>query len=94
MGRSEEQAERNERLFREANDRIAARRAELAAVAGATPFLCECEDERCSAIVGLTPEEYERIRADERQFVIVEGHPTRGEPTGFEGAGWLCVRKD
>jgi hypothetical protein len=93
VGRSEEQAERNERTFREANERIAQRRAELTAVDGRTPFLCECEDEACTAIVQLALEEYVRVRDDGGPFVIVQGHPTRGRPTGFEGDGWICVRK-
>jgi len=94
MGRSEEQAERNERVFREANERIAERRGELEALDGGTPFLCECEDERCTEVVQLDLDEYGRVRAHERQFLIARGHPTRGEPTGFDGDGWVCVRKD
>ena len=84
----------NESVFREANERIADRRAELTAVDGPTPFLCECEDERCTALVRLTLDEYERVRSEATQFVVVPGHPTGGEiEEGAGGDGWVCVRK-
>jgi len=94
MGRSEEQAERNERVFREANEKIADRLVELEAVDGRTPFLCECEDEACTAIVRLAADEYRKVREREHTFVVVPGHPTIGDPTGFDGDGWLCVSKE
>jgi hypothetical protein len=93
VGRSEEQAALNESAFREANERIAERRAELTAVAGPTPFLCECEDPRCTEIVRLTLAEYEQVRAESTQFMVVPGHPTNGEATSVAGDGWVCVRK-
>ena len=56
MERSEEQARRNEEVFRDANERIAERREELVAAEDATPFLCECEDEACTAIMRVPPD--------------------------------------
>jgi len=94
VGRSEEQALHNETVFREANDRIAERRSELGTILGSTPFLCECEDETCTAIVRLTPGEYEQVRARTNQFLVANGHPTRGTATGLSGAGWVCVDKE
>lgn len=94
VGRSEEQAALNESVFREANERIAERRAELTAVDGPTPFLCECEDESCTALVRLTLGEYEQVRSEATQFVIVPGHPTGGKVVDRpSGNGWVCVRK-
>ena len=94
MGRSEEQARRNEEMFKQANEQIAERRSELTELDGSTPYLCECEEETCTEIVRLTLEEYERVRAGGSRFVIATGHPTRGKPTGVEGDGWLSVEKD
>ena len=93
VGRSEEQAALNESVFREANERIAERRAELTAIDGPTPFLCECDDQRCTALVRLTLDEYEQVRSEATQFVIVPGHPTDGEVDDPRGDGWVCVRK-
>jgi hypothetical protein len=84
---------RNELLFREANEKIAVRRDELHAVEGVTPFLCECEEETCTAIVQLTVEEFASVRAKPENFVIVPGHETIGEETDLHGDGWVCVSK-
>ena len=94
MSRDVETAIRNERLFRAANERIAARRDELGLIDATTPFLCECEDEACTTIVRLTVDEYRRVRARELTFLVVPGHPTIGEPTEVAGDGWVCVSKE
>lgn len=94
MARDVETAIRNELLFREANERIAERRDELDAVEGLTPFLCECEDEACTAIVRLAPDDYRRVRDDPACFFIVPGHPTIGDETDHRGDGWICVTKE
>jgi hypothetical protein len=94
VGRSEEQAARNETVFRDANEGIAARRAELGAIEGGTPFICECEEETCTALVYLTPEEYEAVRSEPYHFVIATGHATRGTEIVRTGDGWTCVAKD
>jgi hypothetical protein len=91
--RSRETAIHNELLFRDANEKIAERRDELNAVEGLTPFLCECEEEGCTAIVQLTVGDYRRIRGDTATFVIVPGHETLGEETDLRGDGWVCVSK-
>jgi hypothetical protein len=91
--RSDEQAARNEAIFREANERIAERRGDLETLEGLTPFLCECEDAACTAVMRIPIAEYERVRADEALFVIVPGHPTRGTETDLRGDGWVCVLK-
>jgi hypothetical protein len=94
MTRDADTALRNERLFRDANERIAERRDELEVDDTATPFLCECEDEACTAIVRLSADDYRRVRERELTFVVVPGHPTLGEPTGLAGDGWQCVSKE
>jgi hypothetical protein len=37
-------------------------------------FRCECARLGCNRLIELTVREYERIRANPRQFVIVPGH--------------------
>lgn len=93
MARSEEKAFQNECVFREANEKIAERAAELAPVDGLTPVLCECEEEACTELVRISLEDYRQIRADPLTFVIVPGHETRGKETSRSGDGWVCVRK-
>jgi hypothetical protein len=92
VSESEEQAAHTESVFREANEQIAERRAELDSLDGPTPFLCECDDDACTAILRLTQEEYEQVRGESTCFVVVPGHPTGGEEVA-RGEGWVCVRK-
>ena len=59
--------------FRAANEQIEARRVELG-VEGRVPYLCECADERCLAVVRLWPQEYRAARVSERHFLLLPGH--------------------
>jgi len=93
MERSDEQAAKNELTFREANEKIAARRGQLDTVAGPTPFICECEDPDCTELMQISLDDYRQVRADDGLFAVVPGHPTRGEETDLGGDGWVCVRK-
>ena len=61
-----------EALFRDVNERIAesaqrfkSREAE---------FVCECADPACAERVPATLDEYEHIRGDPTQFLLVPGH--------------------
>ena len=63
-------AAKNESLCREVNERIA----ELAPSAIYPAFVCECPDLGCRAMLPMTLEEYERIRATSNSFVVAAGH--------------------
>ncbi len=75
MGAREDRIARNEALFRSVNERVR----ELAGSGAASEpqsiaFVCECGDSGCTATVELTIAEYERVRADPTQFLVVPGH--------------------
>jgi hypothetical protein len=72
--RSVERAAANEARFREANEQIDEKVHELGSLDRPAPYLCECEEERCTTIVLLTAEEYEHVRGDPRRFVVAPGH--------------------
>lgn len=76
MRRSEERAAKNEAAFRNANEKIDARRRDLQ-LDDAIPYLCECEDETCTNLVRLTASEYEQARAEPRRFIVSRGHQHR-----------------
>ena len=78
MSTAERRAE-NENRFREANEQIRHVQEELELPAAELPFLCECEDPRCTEIVRLTPAEYEQIRANGRRFAVATGHDDAGK---------------
>lgn len=37
-------------------------------------FRCECAELGCDQMIDLTPQEYERVRADPRRFLVLAGH--------------------
>jgi hypothetical protein len=69
---------RNEATFREANEQIALA-AERIGV-DRVPFVCECADVGCTAVVRLTLDQYERVRADPRTFLNIPGHQELSRP--------------
>jgi hypothetical protein len=73
MGCTDERVTKNDATFREANERIYGRAREYK-VTEAIPFLCECADPGCTAIIRLSAEEYNRVRADPRRFFGAPGH--------------------
>ena len=73
----------NQVTFREANESIEAAVREIG-IDGDVPFICECAEPRCTAIVRLSLEAYEEIRRNPRLFFNLSGH----EATAVEsGAG-------
>jgi hypothetical protein len=69
----EERISRNEVLFREVNEHIE----DLQSGEGVErrfDFLCECGDAGCVETVGLTLSEYEAVRSEPTQFVVLPGH--------------------
>jgi hypothetical protein len=93
MDVSVERAAWNETVFRDANEQIAARREELTAVVGRTPFLCECGDEYCKAVIPLTLDEYERVRELPNRFVLEPGHSTTEAEVVQETDRYVVVEK-
>ena len=60
--------------FRNANNQVAQKAVELDVRERPLPFVCECDDAACRLFVRLTLVEYEDVRADATQFVVVPGH--------------------
>jgi hypothetical protein len=74
MDAREERLARNETLFRSVNENIedAAQSSQLDE--HVFEFFCECSNLDCTLLLPLTLSEYERVRADPRQFVVAPGH--------------------
>ena len=70
--KSLERATLNELRFREFNESIDERRAELG-IDERIPYLCECEDADCREFVRLSPAEYRSARVDQRHFLLARG---------------------
>jgi hypothetical protein len=93
VGRSAEQRARNESAFREANEKLEDKVVELSLAETRSPYLCECEDERCTEIIRLTMPEYETVRRKPRQFVIVPGHDSSPGRIVEEHEGFTVIEK-
>jgi hypothetical protein len=91
--RSRARAAENEAVFRQANETLEEKAAELALGQERTPYLCECENERCTQVVQLTRQEYEGIRGDPRRFVMVSGHQSTGDRVLREERGFTVIEK-
>jgi hypothetical protein len=63
----------NESVFRETNEGIE-RGLWPGEADQRVPFRCECARLDCGEAVRLTPVAYERVRANPRRFVVVDGH--------------------
>jgi hypothetical protein len=60
----------NEATFRRINEGMEAGQGP----AGLLTFACECGRLGCNRLIQLTRAEYEAVRADGRQFALVDGH--------------------
>jgi hypothetical protein len=93
VSRSIERAAENEATFRLANESLARKAGELGLGDDRTPYLCECEDERCTHVINLNRDEYEVVRADPRRFVMVPGHQGGDDRVVHEEDGFTVIEK-
>ncbi len=84
---------RNEALFREVNERVQ-EKAEALSSGGAFEYFCECANADCTFQVSLTVAEYEQVRSDPTQFVVLPLHFTPEiEVLVTENEGYWVVKK-
>jgi hypothetical protein len=91
--RSVERAAANEARFREANEQIHEKVLGLGALDRSAPYLCECEEERCTTVVLLTAEEYEHVRAAPRRFVVAPDHEEDDDQVLDRHDGFTVIEK-
>ncbi|MBA2333235.1 MAG: hypothetical protein H0V94_10655 [Actinobacteria bacterium] len=92
MDAREQRMAENEALFREVNERVQ----DAVTHGDATyDYFCECANVDCTFRVTLVPADYEAVRADSKQFVVLPGHytPEVEQLVADHGTYWL-VRKD
>jgi hypothetical protein len=64
----------NEAIFRELNEAIQRAAATHGGGGHLYEFICECSDVACAAILRMTAEEYEHVRASGVRFAVMAGH--------------------
>ena len=71
MDLRQERIARNEAIVRRINE-VIEQAHESAPRNSFMHIVCECGHGKCNSIIGLTKEEYERVRSDPRQFCVLE----------------------
>jgi hypothetical protein len=80
-------------MFRLANER-ASEWEERHADAEAELYACECSNRECRERMSLRRADYEKVRADAGQFVLIPGHEVPDVETVIERQeGWVIVEK-
>jgi hypothetical protein len=93
MTRSAAQRARNESTFRRLNENLEQKAQALGFGEQPTPYLCECEDPRCTEVVMLARLDYEAVRSDPRLFFIVPGHDAEEDEVLEERDAFHVVEK-
>jgi hypothetical protein len=91
-----ERIERNNRVFRGANEQINSAVQAYDHDLEQIPFLCECPVESCVEVVRLTEGDYSAVRANPRYFITAPGHERAEKPVGRVVAqrdGYVVVEK-
>jgi hypothetical protein len=69
----QERVAKNEILFRQVNERILEIEGDRWRV-DPVDFMCECGDIKCTRVVQLSVEDYERLRNEAAHFGVIPGH--------------------
>ena len=84
----------NEALFREVNERVEEVAVEFGDEEGGYEYFCECANKDCTFRLVLSIEEYESVRQDAKQFVVLPDHFTpEVEELLLQTDGYWVVRK-
>jgi hypothetical protein len=74
MDAREERLARNETLFRSVNENIEEAATSRGVDEHVFEFFCECSNADCNLLLPMTVPDYERVRADPKQFAVAPGH--------------------
>jgi hypothetical protein len=84
----------NEAVFREVNERLEELAAEFQLRARTLELVCECGNIDCDERIEVSPDDYERLRADPTTFAVVHGHGTPDlEQVVERRAGYDVIQK-
>jgi hypothetical protein len=74
MSERERKLGENENLFRAVNERLKELGEAFEGMTERAEFVCECVDRSCTSRIGMTLDEYERVRQKPTWFMTVPGH--------------------
>lgn len=84
----------NQSIFREINENLETLNRQFKEIIPVGDFVCECADLECTARIGMTITEYERVRSVPTRFAVRRGHVfLEAERVVDEGDGYTIVEK-
>ena len=87
----------NESVFKERNDNVDRLASDVLDKGSKADmlieFTCECSNENCTEVIGMPLREYERVRQNDRQFLVKPGHQQTDIEKVVEYSGYLVVEK-
>jgi hypothetical protein len=95
--RTAERIQHNNKVFRQANERIRGAAEKYDHDLEQIPFLCECPVEDCVQIVRLTEDQYAAVRANPHHYMTAIGHEGAEKPVGRvvgRENGYVVVEKE
>ena len=95
MSTQEERLAHNEATFRDANEEIRTTLDEHEFDAPLAPFICECSDPSCRALMRIPLETYRKVRSVPTRFILAAGHEDRrgAEDVVERHDGFVVVEK-
>ena len=92
MEARERRVAQNEALFRHVNENML--KAGKRFLAADQTFVCECGDDSCTDQIDVDVDDYERVRSNPIQFVVVPGHEIpEYEKVVERNAAWARTEK-
>jgi hypothetical protein len=78
-------------VFRRANQELDASSSQMG-LSGPRPYLCECNDARCTRTMLIDGDAYAGVRAEPERFVVLPGHD-EGLQVINEGGAYVVVER-
>jgi hypothetical protein len=87
---AEERLTENREVFRRANQELDASASQMG-LSGPRPYLCECNDARCTRTMLIDGAAYTDVRTHPARFVVLPGHDEGLEVVDDAGGGEYVV---
>jgi hypothetical protein len=82
----------NREVFRRANEELDASASQMG-LTGPRPYLCECNDTRCTRTMTIDGGIYSSVRANPDRFVVLPGHEEGLEVVDDSNDGYVVVKR-
>ena len=81
----------NEAVARKVNQKLEDLNEAFSTFSGTFAIMCECGDAACSEQIQMSRDDYEQVRSEPTQFVVVRGHEVQTTEAVVDDRGSYCV---